>query len=237
MRHFPHQSRNVPPFTIFSMVLLLSACTPITRAQSLVSSWGSNQFGQLGASLKDVISVSGGQNHTLALRADGTAFMWGVTDSFTAVPVPVLTGVVGIAGGGSHSAALKADGSVWTWGTSIVGSNPYGQLGSGTTTARTTPQPVVGPGEIGLFTGCTSIASGRDHCIALKSNGSVWAWGRNDWGQIGDSTTTNRLAPSQVVGPGGEGVMTDVVAVAGGYYHTLGLRACLKSRGDRPRVG
>ena len=64
-----------------------------------------------------------------------------------------------------------------------------------------------------------AIAGGGDHSLALKSDGTVWAWGWNGYGQLGDGSTTNRLTPVPVSG------LTGVVAIAGGDYHSLALKS------------
>jgi hypothetical protein len=116
--------------------------------------------------------------------------------------------VLSVKGVASHTIALKGDGMVWTWG-----NNDYGQLGDGTTTARRTPVQVSG------LTGVTAIAGGEGHnTIALKGDGTVWTWGANWYGQLGDGTTTDRLTPVQVSG------LTSVTAIAGGNFHTIALK-------------
>ena len=116
-----------------------------------------------------------------------------------------------IAGGYQHSLGLKADGTVWAWGY-----NNYGQLGDGSTTNRLTPVPVSG------LTGCVAIAAGYYHSLGLKADGTVWAWGYNNYGQLGDDSTANRLTPVPVSPVSG---LTGCVANAGGFYHSLGLKA------------
>src|SRR5258705_13498427 len=64
-----------------------------------------------------------------------------------------------------------------------------------------------------------SIAAGSYHTLALKSNGTVWGWGLNDFGQVGDGTTTDRLSPVQT------SALNGVVAVAAGWYHSVALRS------------
>ncbi len=108
-----------------------------------------------------------------------------------------------LAAGADHSLLIGSDGSLWAWG-----SNSSGQLGDGTTTARTTPTPIL--------TGVATLAAGSYHTLALKTDGSLWAWGYNYYGQLGDGTTTNRSTPTQV--------LTGVAAIAAGGDHTLALK-------------
>ena len=89
-----------------------------------------------------------------------------------------------------HTVALKNDGTVWAWGR-----NNYGQLGDGTTTDSDTP---VQAGGSSPLSGIIAIAAGESHTLALKNDGTVWAWGRNYYGQLGDGTTTDSDTPVQV---------------------------------------
>ncbi len=139
----------------------------------------------------------------------------------TACPNPSAPAkVTMLASGAHHALALKSDGTVWSWGYNVSGA-----LGDGSTTDRTLPVEVVGPGGSGAFSGATSIAAGTNFSLALKSDGSVWAWGNNDGGELGDGTSTQRHTPTEVVGPGGTGTLTGVTAVAAGYHHALALKS------------
>ena len=125
-----------------------------------------------------------------------------------------LTNVTAIDAGGIHGLALKADGTVWSWG-----DNDYGELGDGTTTASTTPVQVSGLANV------IAVVAGDIHSVALEADGTVWTWGYNGQGQLGDGTTTTRTSPVQVTDPGdASGYLTHVIAVAGGYYHTVALK-------------
>jgi alpha-tubulin suppressor-like RCC1 family protein len=166
--------------------------------------------------------VTAGNDHAVALKADGTVWAWGAnvygqlgdgttTDRSSPVQVSSLSGIVAVDAGAIHSIALKGDGTVWVWG-----ANAHGQLGNGTTSwaATSTPQQVSGLSDV------TAIAAGRYHNLAVKSDGTVWAWGYNGTGQVGDGTTTTpRTSAAQV------GSLTGVVAVAGGYSHSLALKS------------
>jgi alpha-tubulin suppressor-like RCC1 family protein len=187
--------------------------------------------------LTGIIAIAAGPDDSVALRSDGTVWAWGsnsvgeLGDNTTTdrhVPVEVvgaggsghLTGIIAIAAGGGHSVALKSDGTVWAWGY-----NGYGQLGDNTTTERHVPVEVVGAGGSGHLTGITAIAAGDEHSVALKSNGTVWAWGSNGYGQLGDNTTTDRHVPVEVVGAGGSGHLTGITAIAGGWLNSMALKS------------
>src|SRR5215467_1260733 len=95
-----------------------------------------------------------------------------------------ISNVVTVKAGISYSLALKSDGTVWAWG-----DNSLGELGDGTTNNQTTPVQVVGSNGQGFLTGVKAIVAGNDnHNLALKQDGTVFAWGDNEWGQLGDGT-------------------------------------------------
>jgi alpha-tubulin suppressor-like RCC1 family protein/fibronectin type 3 domain-containing protein len=199
-------------------------------------SWGRDYFGQLGdgssgfgavrrypgpvTGLENASAIAAGAEHSLAVRQDGTAWAWGKNDSGqlgtgtredSAVPVQVmgLTKGRAVGAGWAHSLALDADGDVWAWG-----SNASGELGNGTTTGSPVPVRVSGLSEIQAI----SVGSGATpHNLALKADGTVWAWGSNFWGELGDGTTTDRLSPVQVSG------LTNVVAIAAGTEQSLAV--------------
>ena len=156
-----------------------------------LTAWGYNYFGQLG-------DGSYGHNRT------------------TPVEVSNLGGaeLKAIAAGSSHSLALKADGTVLAWG-----DNTSGQLGDGTNDKSTIPVQVEDPNDLsGFLSGVNAIAVGWSHSLALKDDGTVWAWGENRSGQLGNGSTTNSNTPVQVSDLDG------VKAVAAGWGHSLALK-------------
>jgi alpha-tubulin suppressor-like RCC1 family protein len=84
------------------------------------------------------------------------------------------------------------DGTLWCWGI-----NSRGEIGDGTTTERTTPVQVTSLGSA-----VASVSSGKDHTCAILTNGTLWCWGYNEWGQLGDGTTIDRDTPVQVTALG-----------------------------------
>jgi RHS repeat-associated protein len=191
------------------------------RQDGTVISWGDYASPLQVTNLTGVRAIAaGGYPFSLALKGDGTVRAWGfnvsgelgngtTTDSPTPVQVSNLAGVTAIAAGGEHSLALTTDGSLWAWG-----ANDSGQLGNGSTTNSTTPVQI---GNLGG--GVTAISAGRHHSLALKADNSVWAWGQNSSGELGNGTTTNSSTPVQVINLAG------VTAVAAANSFSLALKA------------
>ncbi len=169
--------------------------------------------------LEDVIAITSGTWHSLALKSDGTVWAWGrnnfgqigdgtFKNRKTPVQVKDLTDVVAIAGGYLHSLALRSDGTVWAWG-----SNWSGQLGN---------EAIVGASEVPIqvnsLSNISTIACGGDHSLAIRSSdGTIWAWGNNYYGQLGTGLNTNSTAPVLVNG------LSNVSKIQGGYIHSLAL--------------
>jgi alpha-tubulin suppressor-like RCC1 family protein len=196
------------------------------KRDGTVWSWGLNQ-GQLGRSapnpaqvgqvdtLTDVVRIAAGETDSLALKRDGTVWVWGLVGGWPsgAVPVANLGGIAQVAVGKGHKAVLKTDGeiggTVWSWGL-----NTTGQLGDGTTIDKLTA-PVTTAGLSNVI----EVAAGLQHGLALKSDVSVWAWGSNGVGNLGDGTQWMRLSPVPSLG------LDSVMAVRAGSGHSLALRA------------
>jgi alpha-tubulin suppressor-like RCC1 family protein len=138
-------------------------------------------------------------------------------------PSPIRRGDYRITGAIStavnHTVVLKTDGTVWTWGF-----NAQGQLGHGTTGGFEVTEPTQVPGLTDIVAVASNGAAGSllASSFAVKSDGTVWAWGDNSSGKLGDGTTTHRSSPVQVKLSGGA-PLTGIVAVAPGVNHTLAL--------------
>lgn len=145
--------------------------------------------------LTDAKQVVVSYDNACALKNNGSVWCWGYDSASHnyAVPVEVVSGAISLAAGGTHTCALRNDGSVQCWG-----SNSFGQLGDGHIGgSSTTPVFVHGPVYTGddHLTGALSIAVGDEHTCALLSIGRMVCWGKNNYGQLGDGTTTTQSWP------------------------------------------
>ena len=122
--------------------------------------------------------------------------------------------VADLDGGTAHTCAVKTSGAVWCWG-----DNAQGQLGDGTNGDKQTPVQVRLNATPTFLTGASQVGTGDLHSCALKSDGTVWCWGRNMSGQLGDMTTMQRLFATQVVN------LTGMSSVAVGWDHSCAVKA------------
>jgi alpha-tubulin suppressor-like RCC1 family protein len=211
------------------------------KADGTLWAWGKNNNGQLGngdaldqsapvmvqnMGLSRYTAVSNGGDHTLALQADGTLWAWGFNNfgqigqtadlNSHSTPVQVGTDIdwIALSAGGLHSLALKADGTLWSWGT-----NRFGQLGIGSADALDTH---IAPVQIGFDRDWSALFAGDVHNLAVKRNGTTWAWGDNSAGQLGDGTSTDQSSPHKITAPSG---FANIVAVAAGSAHSIAAKA------------
>jgi len=177
-------------------------------------------FGAADAVAETATAVSAGAGFTCAVTAGGGVECWGqntvgqlgdgtTTSRSTPAAVIGLPGPVqAVAAGQSYACALTTSGGVVCWGR-----NAFGELGDGTTTNRLTPV-----GVSGLSSGVLAVAVRNFHSCAVTNTGAAMCWGRNDSGQLGNGTTTERHTPTPVTG-----LSSGVVAIAAGSSHTCAL--------------
>jgi alpha-tubulin suppressor-like RCC1 family protein len=203
--------------------------------------------------LSDVTAIAAGDSYSLALLSNGTVMAWGDNTAgelgqgtitgpqtcqydgagyacaTTPVAVPGLSGAIAITAGFEYSLALLSNGTVIAWGT-----NNYGQLGDGTTTGpESCPNPNVGanvscsptPVVVGGLSDVAAVAAGGGDSLALLSDGTVMAWGLNDYGQLGNGTDTGPQACEYACNatPVAVNGLSEVTNIAAGYDHSLAL--------------
>lgn len=206
-----------------------------------VYAWGRNTYGQLGddtttgratpapvtgfPSGVTLTAVSAGANHSMALGSDGRVYTWGDNrykqsgdrtygrGRLTPVPadLPRVGRMTAISAGSHTSFAVSVTGDLYAWGTSRSG-----ELGSSPGTS--TPYPEAVPG---LPHTVIAVAAGEMHTLALLADGSVYAWGYNRYGQLGDGTEISRYQPGQVDLPAG----VTFTSVAAGRFSSFALTA------------
>jgi alpha-tubulin suppressor-like RCC1 family protein len=205
------------------------------KADGTVWAWGDNDYGQLGddfksdnrtkpekvLNLSDVLEVSAGDHFNIALKKDGTVWTWGenyyhqlgdasrpIVDAMVGT-VKGLNRIVEISAGATHGLALDKDGRVWAWGDAYRANRETDLVLTGVEhSAKNRTEPVL---IEGLFD-VVSISAGMDHDMALKADGSVWTWGLNYYGQLGEGTLEHRIEPVKVEG------LDDVKEIKAGKY-------------------
>lgn len=212
--------------------------------------WGSNTAGQLGNNRSasknggiyeeskpfpiqtvcktfDWKQVSCGWELIAAIKNNGTLWTWGSNffgglgnNKYTTSVVPndKSSPIQTIAGGtnwkqvscGFHfSAAIKTDGTLWLWGR-----NYSGQLGDNTTIDRSSPVQTIAGGTDWKY-----VSTGNWHTAAIKNDGSIWCWGHNEHGELGDNTNVDKSSPVQTISFGAKWK-----EVSCGYHHTVGIK-------------
>ena len=235
------ESRNLPtPVAGLTNVTAVAAGTGFglaLRSDGTVWGWGDNTWGQLGTAdvpaapktapvrvkgLSGVKAVAAGGSHALALRTDGTLWAWGANGGGQLgtgardehphfVPLLVADGVSAVAAGQGQTYFVKADGTVW-----VCGYNFNGLAGQANTVSH-----VATPAKLEALSQVASVFSSENSSFALRSDGSLWAWGDDSYGQLGRGSQggQHNAVPAPVAG------MTNVVSVAAGYTYVYAAKA------------
>ncbi len=182
-----------------------SASSGTTTTASSASSTGAGGAG--GGPPPDIVQLTVSQ-HNCVLTKTGKVLCWGPnaggqlgqggpdgSNHMKPTVVPDLSGVVEVRAGTGYSCARMTDGSVRCWG-----DNKWGQLGDGSAVAKYTPTVVPGVTGVAALALPNSTGGLSAHTCALKTDGTVWCWGSNQYGQLGDGTTVDKLTPTQVLG-------------------------------------
>jgi alpha-tubulin suppressor-like RCC1 family protein len=201
------------------------------RKDGTLWAWGNNDSGQLGVGPapqynapqqigldSNWAAITAGENHSLALKTDGSLWAWGEnagqlgdgTDANRYAPVRIgaESSWEAVSAGSWHTLGLKKDGSLWAWG-----DNYYGQLGVNFS-IKSSNIPI----RIGTDNNWKAVEAGAFHSLAIKTDGSLWAWGYNSSGQLGDDTNKWYDAPVRV------GTANDWAAVSAGVNHSMALK-------------
>ena len=227
------------PVKIMDDVIQVSAgerYTMVIKSDGSLWVFGYNNNGQLGDGTKisrsnpikimgDVIQVSAGDEYSTAIKSDGSLWVWGRNDygqlgDGTKInritPVKIMDDVIQVSAGGSNTMVIKSDGSLWTWG-----SNDSGEIGDGTKTIYDVFWNIeIDNGKlipVKIMENVIQISAGAEYSTAIKSDGSLWAWGSNYYGQLGDGTNINRATPVKI--------MDGVIQVYAGYFHTMAVKS------------
>jgi alpha-tubulin suppressor-like RCC1 family protein len=205
------------------------------RSNGSAWAWGCNTVGQLGdntttsrlspvsvvGGFSDWCQVSGGNLHSLAIRTSSGAWSWGCnnygqlgdgTNTSRSSPVSVVGGFTDwcqVSAGNVVTVAVRTGGSAWAWGT-----NYCGHLGDNSTTPKSSPVSVVGG-----FSDWCQVSTALNHSLAVRTNGTIWAWGANGCGRLGDGTTVAKSSPVSVVGG-----FTNWCQASAGRCHSVAVR-------------
>ena len=219
-----------------------------------VYAWGKGQFGRLGQGsgdvadkntpvkvkgvggigyLSNITKIAAGGYHNIVLASDGKMYTWGYngygnlgdgTQTQRETPVEVSysgDAVSNISCGFAHTAFTTTTGKVYCFG-----HGPNGQIGNNANNTNTlNPTQVVGVGNSGTLAGIRDVTCGDSFTHAIKdSDGSVYGWGKNTYGMLGDGTTTDRNTPVPVILAGGSAV-TGITQISGGGDYALMLKS------------
>ncbi|HWY76308.1 MAG TPA: chromosome condensation regulator [Verrucomicrobiae bacterium] len=235
-----NNNANLPEKIVASNVVAIAAGeshTLFLKSDGSLWAMGANEYGQLGDGTEgstpyygtnvpeqivasNVTAIAAGYWHSLFIKRDGS--LWGMgwngdgelgDGTYNNTPFPeqlVASNVTAVAAGSAQTLFIKSDGSLWA-----TGWNQYGQLGDGTY-GGVYPYETNIPEQV-VSSNVAAIVAGDWHSLFLKQDGSLWAMGSNDYGQLGDDTNNKTNRPEQIV--------TDGVTAIAGFDQSLFLRS------------
>ena len=236
--------QTVSGSTNWKQVSVTDSHTAAIKTDGTLWLWGQASNGRLGTNSSGLVhrsspvqTVSGGTNwkqvsaggsHTAAIKTDGTLWLWGnnrddgdqpggqLGENYTAItkssPVQTVAGGTNwkqVSAGGYHTAAIKTDGTLWLWGDGLSG-----RLGDDSAESRSSPVQTIAGG-----TNWKEVSAGTYHTAAIKIDGTLWLWGRNNSGYLGIDDTANRSSPVQTISGG-----TNWKQVSAGSDHTAAIK-------------
>jgi len=198
------------------------------KSDNSLWAWGDNRSGQLGDGtntdrltpvkiMEDVVAVSAGGSFTMAIRTDGSLWAWGWnyggalgdgtrTSSF--YPIKIMEDVIAVSAGSIHATAIRADGSLWAWGI-----DESGRLGDGAPSRQEDGSLVVRHTPVKIMEDVVAVSAGQAKTMAIRTDGSLWAWGTNIFGIISCDTVRSLYFPVKI--------MEDVAYVSAGSVQTM----------------
>lgn len=198
----------------------------VIKSDGSLWTWGANNNGLLGngtevpsgfpVKVMDNVKAVSGDSHRAVIKTDGSLWTWGFngsgqlgdgTNVDRSKPAKVMDDVVSVSTESEFTAVIKTDRSLWVWG-----SNNYGQLANG----KADGSPEAGLKPVKVMDNVTAVSVGLDHVAAVKTDGSLWTWGQNWAGQLGDGTTARSYVPKKV--------MNGVAAVTTSFGNTFAIK-------------
>ena len=234
-----YSDRNIPTnIDSINNIISISAgrySTYAIKSNGTLYAWGSNGYGQLGdntllnriipvqaVGINNVKEVYAGIYHCIAYKIDNTVWSWGRNDcgqlgngTYIDNKNPNLinnfTGINAIASKGNHNIVIKSNNTVWTWG-----ENNFGQLGDGTVINKNVPCQL-GMQVASSLIRYNNISTGASHNLKINTNDTIWVWGKNSFGQLGDNSVNHKTLPEKISIP-------NMISVSTGDNHSLALK-------------